>query len=96
MSEIYHPNAHLVHKRNVRPGLKARTRLLNALEKLSGNAKTLGQEAETSYRVAIHHLKLLEIEGIVDRKSGRPFEWKLTGLGQKRLVYTEKGHLQGL
>lgn len=79
--------------RNVRPGLKARTRILNVLERLSCNAKTLGKEAETSYRVTTHHLKLLELEGIVDRKGGRPFMWKLTGLGQKRLIYSQKEDL---
>lgn len=96
MNETYHPNAYLMHMRNVRLGLRARTRVLNVLEKLPGDAKTLGKEAGTSYQVTIYHLKLLEIRGIVNRKGGRPFVWKLTGLGQKRLVNSHKGHLQGI
>jgi hypothetical protein len=85
-----------MHMRNVRLGLRARTRVLNVLEKLSGDAKTLGKEAGTSYQVTVYHLKLLETRGIVNRKGGRPFVWKLTGLGQKRLVNSQRGHLQGM
>jgi hypothetical protein len=37
------------------------------------------------YRVVLHHLKLLEVEQIVERKRGRSHRWLLTGVGQRRL-----------
>jgi predicted transcriptional regulator len=86
IKESYHPNAHLMNIRNVKQGLRARTRALNILEDHSADAKTIGKEAEMSYRVVMHHLRLLEVEGTVERKKGRPHVWVLTGLGQKRLT----------
>ncbi len=84
--ETHHPNAYLTDIRNVKLGLRARTQLLNVLEKHSANAKTIGKEAEMPYGVVMHHLRLLEAEGTVERKGSRPYVWMLTGLGQKRLV----------
>ncbi|MEM1540179.1 MAG: winged helix-turn-helix domain-containing protein [Candidatus Bathyarchaeia archaeon] len=83
--EGYHPNAYLKAFRNVRLGLKARTAILNFLEKSSANAKEIAKQTGLPYNVTLHHLKLLEARGIVQRKSGRPSVWALTGLGQKRL-----------
>jgi len=84
--ETYHPNAYLSSIRNVKLGLKARTRILNVLEIHSGDAKTLAQEAGMPYWVVIHHLRLLEAEETVERRGNRPYAWLLTGLGQKRLA----------
>jgi len=72
--------------KNVKRGLKARTKILNALEKRSFNATAIANEKSLSYNVVVHHLRLLENEGIVCRKGRRPYFWLLTGLGQKRLV----------
>jgi predicted transcriptional regulator len=72
--------------KNVKRGLKARTKILAALEKRSSNAAAIAKEKSLSYGVVIHHLRLLEKEGIVNRKGKRPYFWVLTGLGQKRLV----------
>jgi predicted transcriptional regulator len=72
--------------KNVKRGLKARTKILTALEKRSSNAAAIAKEKALSYGVVIHHLRLLEKEGIVNRKGKRPHFWVLTGLGQKRLV----------
>jgi hypothetical protein len=83
--ETFNPNAYLASIRNVKPGLMARTRLLNVLEKLKGDAKKVAAESGLGYGVAVHHSKLLAAEGIVERKGGRPYVWGLTGLGQKRL-----------
>ena len=88
LKETYHPNAYLANLRNVRRGLRARTKVLNALEKGSGDAKTIAQEAALHYSVVMHHLKLLQSEGIVRRTDGKPSVWTLTGAGQKRLVNT--------
>jgi len=85
LEEVYHPNAYLVDFRNVKPGLRARTHILNALEKYSADAKTIAKRTGLHYGVAMHHLKLLEAREIVQRKGNRPSIWTLTGLGQKRL-----------
>ena len=87
VKEVYHPNAYLIDFRNVKPGLRARTRILNALEGISADAKTLAKHTELNYGVVMHHLKLLEARGLVQRKGGRPSVWTLTGLGQKRLQW---------
>ncbi len=83
--EVYHPNAYLVDFRNVKPGLRARTRILSALEKGSADAKTITKRTGLHYGVVMHHLKLLEAREIIQRKGSRPSIWVLTGLGQKRL-----------
>jgi len=83
--EVYHPNAYLVDFRNVKPGLKARTRILSALERDRADAKTIAKRTRLHYGVALYHLKLLESKEIVQRKGSRPSIWELTGLGQKRL-----------
>ena len=86
LREAYHPNAYLENVKNIKLGLTARTKLLNVLEKFSNDAGTLAKEAEITYGVAMHHLKLLRAENIVDRKQSRPYIWTLTGMGQKRLI----------
>jgi predicted transcriptional regulator len=88
LKETYHPNAYLTNLRNVRLGLRARTKILNALERGSGNARTIAKEAAIHYGVAMHHLKLLQSEGIVRRADGKNAVWTITGTGQKRLVNT--------
>lgn len=86
LKETYHPNAHLERVRNIKLGLSARTKILSVLESHSCNAKAAAKEAEMAYGVAMHHLKLLAAEGIVNRKGDRPYCWTLTGFGQKRLA----------
>ncbi|MDH5376197.1 MAG: hypothetical protein OEZ21_09245 [Candidatus Bathyarchaeota archaeon] len=85
VKEVYHPNAYLVDFRNVKPGLRARTRILDALERGSADAKTIAKRTGLHYGVVVHHVKLLEVREIVQRKGSRPSIWVLTGLGQKRL-----------
>ena len=86
LREAYHPKAYLSNIKNVRRGLQARTRMLNVLDKRSVDAKTIAKETEMHYGVVMHHLRLLEAEGIIERKQSKPHIWMLTGLGQKRLV----------
>lgn len=83
---MYHPKAYLSNTRNIKLGLRARTRILNVLEKRSADAKAIVSEAGMHYEVVMHHLRLLAGEEIVERKGGKPLVWTLTGLGQKRLV----------
>jgi hypothetical protein len=86
INRSFHPNAYLQQVRNVRKGLRARTRLLNVLEKRSSDASGIAKETSMSYNVVMHHLRLLQNDGTVDRKGHRPYVWMLTGFGQKRLV----------
>jgi len=88
LKETYHPNAYLANLRNVSLGLRARTKILNTLERGSSDAKKIANEAAMHYGVVMHHLKLLQSEGIVRRAGRRPSVWRLTGAGQKRLVNT--------
>jgi predicted transcriptional regulator len=86
LKETYHPNAYLENIRNIKLGLKARTQVLNFLEGRSLDAKTVAKETGLFYGVVMHHLRLLEAEGVVVRKGSKPYVWTLTGVGQKRLV----------
>jgi predicted transcriptional regulator len=88
MRESYHPNAYLANLRNVRLGLRARTKILDTLEEGSGDAKTIATITQLHYGVVMHHLKLLQSEGTVRRAGGKPSVWAITGAGQKRLVDT--------
>ena len=82
----YHPNAYLTNVRNTKRGLKARSSILESLQRVTGSAKALAAEAEMPYGVVMHHLRLLWAEGIVSRQGSRPFVWGISGFGQKRLV----------
>lgn len=85
MPKGYHPNAYLAAFRNVKYGLKARTAILDVLEKNAANAKNIAKETGLSYIVVLYHLNLLERKGIVKKMGKRPFVWKPTGFGQTRL-----------
>jgi len=85
LKETYHPNAYLTSLRNIRLGLRARTKILNVLEERSSDAKTVAKTADMHYGVVMHHLKLLQSEGIVRREGRKSSTWSLTGIGQKRL-----------
>ncbi|MGB9740444.1 MAG: hypothetical protein ACP5IM_00675 [Candidatus Bathyarchaeia archaeon] len=84
--ESYHPKAYLTEVRNIKRGLRARTKILTVLDRCQSDAKAIAKEAELHYNVVMHHLRLLEIEGTVERRHGKPNVWVLTGLGQKSLV----------
>ena len=81
-----HPKAFLSRKRNVREGVSTRSRIIMVLERKPSSAKAIAEEAGISYSAALHHLRLLEEEHIVRREGGKPYTWKLTGLGQLRLI----------
>ena len=75
IKEILHPNAYLKNIRNVNSGLKARTKILDALENQPYSAVRIAKDSSLSYSVVRHHLRLLENEGIVHRKGRRPSYW---------------------
>lgn len=83
--KIFHPNACLHQVRNVRSGLDSRTKILNILERQSLSAGKLSKQTRLTYDTVMHHLRLLESENIVQRIGKRPYLWRLTGKGQKRL-----------
>jgi predicted transcriptional regulator len=85
VKESCHPNAYVAGMRNVRRGLETRTKILNILERESGETRKLAEETGLSYSVTLYHLKLMERADVVMRKEGRPHVWVLTGFGQKRL-----------
>ena len=85
INETTHPNAYLKKIKNINSGLKARTKILDTLESKPSSAGRIANDASLSYNVVMHHLRLLENEGIVQRKGSRPYFWGSTGLGQKRL-----------
>lgn len=86
LKEAYHPNSYLTSIRNVKLGLKARTKILKVLDTHPFKTINITRETGLHYSVVLYHLKLLEKEGIVQRKGNKPYVWSLTGLGQKRLT----------
>jgi len=86
----YHPNAFLSTRRNIRPGLVARTKIVLLLEKESLDTKALVQQTKLSYSSVRYHLRLLETEKVVSRKGNKPYSWELTGIGQQRLTNLQK------
>jgi len=81
----YHPKAFLLHTKNVKPGLNARTKIASLLEKRSSTAKVLSEGTRLSYCSVLHHLHLMEDEHIVTREERKPYIWALTGAGQRTL-----------
>ena len=82
----HHPNAYLTLKKNIQPGLSARTKILNVLEKKMCAAKTISKETQLNYKTVLYHLHLLEAENILNHKGRRTYVWQLTGVGQQKLV----------
>jgi len=81
----HHPKAFLTLKRNIQPGLLARTQILSVLEQRVCDAKTVSRETELSYKTVLYHLHLLEAENILSHKGRRTYLWQLTGVGQQKL-----------
>jgi predicted ArsR family transcriptional regulator len=87
MFKIAHnPKAFLTLKRNVQPGLLARTQIISSLEKRTCDAKKISKETGLSYKTVLYHLHLLEAENILSHRGKRSYVWQLTGAGQQRLV----------
>jgi predicted transcriptional regulator len=80
----YNPKAFLTLKRNVQPGLSARTQIISSLEKRVCDAKNISHETGLSYKTVLYHL--LEAENILSRRGRRSYVWQLTGAGQQRLI----------
>jgi predicted transcriptional regulator len=91
MFKIAHnPKAFLTLKRNVQPGLSARTQIISVLEKRICDVKTISKETGLSYKTVLYHLHLLEAENILNHRGRRSYVWELTGAGQQRLIEGKK------
>jgi len=86
MYKSHHPNAYLHGMRNIKSGLKARTKILLALEDGVSTARKISDAAGISYASVLHHLHLLRRNRIVDVSASKaPYAWRVTGLGHGRL-----------
>ena len=83
---IHHPKAFLNLKRNVQPGLAARTKIISMLEKGILITGKISRETGLSYSTVLYHLHLLESEKIISHRGKRFYVWELTGVGQQRLI----------
>jgi len=81
-----HPKAFLSLKRNIQPGLSARTQILSALEERTSTTRKISRETGLSYNAVLYHLHLLEAENIITHKGRRLYIWELTGIGQQTLA----------
>jgi len=82
----HHPNAFLSLKRNIQPGLSARTQMISVLEVRMSTTRKISQQTGLSYKAVLYHLHLLEAEKIVSHRGSRFYVWELTGVGQQRLT----------
>jgi predicted transcriptional regulator len=82
----YHPKAFLTIRRNVHPGLSARTQIVTVLEKRACSTRKISRETGLSYTSVLYHLHLLEAENILNHRGIRSYVWELTGAGQQRLI----------
>lgn len=85
LKTAYHPNASLTKKRNIRPGLVARTKIVQVLEKGAIDTKNIIETTRLSHSQVAYHLHLLRIEKIVSHRK-KPCTWELSGVGQQRLM----------
>jgi len=82
----FHPKAFLLTKRNVKRGLRSRTKVIRTLEDNALTIRKICRFTGLSYQIVAHHLRLLETEKVVIRKGKKPYLWELTGIGQQQLV----------
>ena len=80
-----HPKAYLITKRNVKAGLRARSKILFILEEGSRGTREISKRGGLSYGCVIYHLRSLRTERLVERSRQRPYVWALTKFGQQRL-----------
>jgi predicted transcriptional regulator len=81
-----HPKAYLATKRNVKAGLKARSKILFVLEDAKRGTSDISKRSGLGYDCVTYHLKSLKKERLVERSRQRPYFWALTMYGQQRLV----------
>jgi predicted transcriptional regulator len=80
-----HPKAYLSTKRNVRAGLRARSKILFVLEEAKRSASEISKRSGLGYGCIIYHLGSMRRERLVEPSRQRPRIWALTRFGQQRL-----------
>ena len=80
-----HPKAYLATKRNVKAGLRARSKILFVLEETKRSASDIAKRSSLGYDCIIYHLRSMRKERLVERTRQRPYVWALTRFGQQRL-----------
>ena len=80
-----HPKAYLATKRNVKTGLRARSKILFVLEETKRSASDIAKRSSLGYDCIIYHLRSMRKERLVERTRQRPYVWTLTRFGQQRL-----------
>ena len=86
LKDQHNPLAFLILKRNIKPGLEARTKIISYLELTKSTTRKISKETDLSYKAVLYHLHLLEKESILRHRGKRFFVWELTGIGQQKLV----------
>ena len=81
-----HPKAFLATKRNVKAGLRARSKILFALEEAKRGAPDISKRSGLGYDCVVYHLRSMRKERLVERSKHRPYFWALTRFGQQRLT----------
>jgi predicted transcriptional regulator len=81
-----HPKAYLATKRNVKAGLRARSKILFVLEETKRSASDIAKRSSLGYDCIIYHLRSMRKERLVERSKRRPYLWSLTMYGQQRLA----------
>jgi DNA-binding transcriptional ArsR family regulator len=82
----FHPKAYLTNRRNMERGLVSRTKILESIERKAGCISGIAKDTGLSYASVTYHLRALKAEGIVEAVGRRPFLWRLTSLGQQKLI----------
>ncbi|GBC69184.1 hypothetical protein HRbin01_00878 [archaeon HR01] len=86
------PKAYLRRLKNVRRGVIARSKIIEALGDISLTVQQIHRRTGLSPQSVRYHLGNMLAEGIVSRKlSGRRAWWNLTGAGQKTLEESLEG-----
>jgi len=80
-----HPKAFLATKRNVKAGLRARSKILFVLEEAKRGAVDISKRSGLGYDCVTYHLRSMRRERLVERSKQRPYIWVLTAFGQQRL-----------
>ena len=80
-----HPKAYLATKRNVKAGLRARSKILFVLEEAKRGSSDISKRSGLGYDCVTYHLRSMKKERLVERSRQRPFVWALTRFGQQGL-----------
>jgi predicted transcriptional regulator len=80
-----HPKAYLSKKRNVKAGLRARSKILFILEEGKRGASDISKPSGLTYECIAYHLRSMSKERLIERSRQRPYIWTLTAFGQQKL-----------